>query len=64
MQTCGGLMTAENSLMPNMPKLEIVKLPPMNSSGLSFFARALVAKSLTVDEILQYVQKFLFGGDV
>lgn len=57
-------MTAENSLMPNMPKLEIVKLPPMNSSGLSFFARALVAKSLTVEEIIQDVRKFLLGGGV
>lgn len=26
--TCGGLMMAVNSEMPNMPKLEMVKVPP------------------------------------
>ena len=28
MQPWGGLMTAENSLMPNMPRLETEKVPP------------------------------------
>lgn len=26
--TCGGLMTAENDLMPNIPKLDMVNVPP------------------------------------
>jgi hypothetical protein len=33
MAPCGGLMMAENSLMPNMPRLEIEKPPPWNSSA-------------------------------
>lgn len=36
MQACGGLITAEKLLIPNMPKLEIVKVPPWNSCGCSF----------------------------
>ena len=27
-QACGGLITAENSVIPNIPRLEIVKEPP------------------------------------
>ena len=33
---CGGLMTAEKSLMPNMPRLETAVVPPWYSSGFSF----------------------------
>lgn len=33
--TCGGLMMATNSSRPYMPRLDTVKLPPTNSSGLS-----------------------------
>ena len=28
MATCGGLMMAVNSSMPNMPRLDMVKVPP------------------------------------
>ena len=36
-------MMAENSVMPNMPRLEIVNVPPENSSGFSLFAFACAA---------------------
>ena len=35
MPPCGGLMTAANSRMPYMPRLEIEKVPPWNSSSFS-----------------------------
>ena len=38
-------MTAEKLLTPNPPKLEMVTVPPMNSSGLSFFSLALLTRS-------------------
>jgi hypothetical protein len=38
-------MTAANSRMPNMPRLLMLKLPPMNSSGFSLLSRAFVASS-------------------
>ncbi len=38
--TCGGLMIAENSVMPYMPRFEIEKVPPVNSCGFSFPAFA------------------------
>lgn len=31
--TCGGLMMAENCFTPNMPRFEMVKVPPVNSDG-------------------------------
>jgi len=34
-RACGPLMMAVNCLTPNMPRLEMVKVPPRNSSGLS-----------------------------
>lgn len=37
---CGGLTMAANCLMPNMPRLLMVKVPPMNSSGWSLFSFA------------------------
>src|SRR5882762_8129738 len=37
---CGGLMMAVNSLIPNMPRLEMEKAPPSYSCGFSFFALA------------------------
>lgn len=43
--TWGGLMMAENSVMPNMPRLEMVNVPPENSSGFSFPALACTARS-------------------
>lgn len=41
--TWGGLMMAENSVMPYMPRLEMVNVPPENSSGFSLFALACAA---------------------
>jgi len=35
MHACGGLITAEKEVMPNMPKLETENEPPWNSSGCS-----------------------------
>ena len=45
--TCGGLMMATKRSVPNMPRLEMLKEPPMNSSGFSLLARALAASSRT-----------------
>src|SRR5262245_21094132 len=42
---CGGLMMAENSRTPYMPRLEIADEPPWYSAGLSFFSRARPARS-------------------
>ena len=39
-------MMAVNDLMPNMPRLEMVNVPPWNSVGLSLFSRARSARSL------------------
>ena len=44
--TWGGLITAVKLSTPIIPKLEIVKVPPMNSLGLSELALALAANSL------------------
>jgi len=30
MGTCGGFMTAANDLIPNIPKLDTVKVPPFS----------------------------------
>src|SRR5438105_11319825 len=46
MPPCGGLITAANSRMPYMPRLEIEKVPPWNSSSFSLPARARSARSL------------------
>mmetsp|Transcript_1425 Transcript_1425/g.3501 ORF Transcript_1425/g.3501 Transcript_1425/m.3501 type:complete len:239 (+) Transcript_1425:132-848(+) len=51
MHACGALMMAVNCLMPNMPRLETVKVPPMNSSGLMEPSLALPARCLTSLEI-------------
>mmetsp|Transcript_8098 Transcript_8098/g.50091 ORF Transcript_8098/g.50091 Transcript_8098/m.50091 type:complete len:300 (+) Transcript_8098:633-1532(+) len=51
MQACGGLMMALNCPMPNIPKLEMLKVPPWNSSGRSFPARAREARSFTSRDI-------------
>mmetsp|Transcript_31972 Transcript_31972/g.94043 ORF Transcript_31972/g.94043 Transcript_31972/m.94043 type:complete len:211 (+) Transcript_31972:52-684(+) len=51
MAAWGGLITAENSAMPNMPRLEMQKVPPWYSSGASFPSRARVAKSFTEADI-------------
>ena len=40
-----------NSLIPNIPRLEIVKVLPSISVGFNFFSFALFAKSLTVSDI-------------
>ena len=39
---CGGLMMAENSVMPYMPRLEMEKVPPVNSCGFSLPAFAYI----------------------
>ena len=44
-QACGGLITAENSVMPNIPRLEIVNEPPWNSCSFSLPSRARLARS-------------------
>jgi len=44
-------MIAEKLWVPNMPRLEMLKLPPWNSSGLSLLALALPASSRTSSEI-------------
>mmetsp|Transcript_1232 Transcript_1232/g.3859 ORF Transcript_1232/g.3859 Transcript_1232/m.3859 type:complete len:206 (-) Transcript_1232:877-1494(-) len=51
MQACGGLITAENSEIPNMPRLETVKVPPWYSSGISLPSWARPARSLTAEEM-------------
>jgi len=48
MHAWGGLITALNSVTPNMPKLLTLKVPPWNSCGSSFPTRARPASSLTV----------------
>ena len=40
MVACGGLMMAENSRTPYMPRLEIADAPPWYSLGFSFLVRA------------------------
>jgi hypothetical protein len=47
MHACGGLMTAEKCLIPNIPKLEMVKVPMVRSLGESLPFFALSANSLT-----------------
>ena len=42
---------ASNDSIPQAPRFETVIVPPSNSSGLSFLALALTAKSLTAREI-------------
>lgn len=51
MQDCGGFTIAEKLEIPNIPRLEMVNVPPMNSSGASAPSRARVARSLTLAEI-------------
>src|SRR6266699_443844 len=48
---CGGLMMAVNSLIPNMPRLEMEKAPPSYSCGFSFFALARSASDFVSLEI-------------
>ena len=40
-------MMAEKRSVPNMPRLEMLNEPPINSSGFSLLARALAANSRT-----------------
>ena len=40
-------MTAVNCLMPNIPKFEMVKVPPTNSCGCSLPSLAFAANSET-----------------
>ena len=51
-------MIAEKLLTPNIPKLETVKVPPDNSSGLSLLSLALPAISLTSEEIVSRPLRF------
>ena len=44
-------MIAVNSVTSNMPRFEMLKVPPENSSGLSLRSRARVARSFTSREI-------------
>jgi len=43
---CGGLMTAVKPLMPNMPRLETVKVPPESSGGVIWPARTRSVRAL------------------
>src|SRR6266851_2715198 len=45
MTPCGGLITAVKSLIPYIPRLEIEKVPPWNSSSLSLPDLARLARS-------------------
>src|SRR5216684_1635797 len=45
MVACGGLMMAENSRTPYMPRLEMADVPPWYSPGMSFLSRARAANS-------------------
>lgn len=40
-------MTAVNCFIPNMPRFEMVKVPPWNSYGCNFPLRAFSANSFT-----------------
>jgi hypothetical protein len=51
MQDCGLFIIAVKWLMPNMPKFEIVNVPPWYSCGVNFPSFARAAKSLTRLEI-------------
>eukprot|EP00982_Pelagococcus_subviridis_P013714 31272-Pelagococcus_subviridis.AAC.9 len=48
---CGGFTIAANCLIPNIPRFEIVKVPPIMSAGESFPSFAFPASALTSDEI-------------
>lgn len=48
---CGGLMMAQNCVTSNIPRLEMVKVPPWNSCGCNFPSRAFAANDLTDVEI-------------
>ena len=39
-RACGGLMMAANWSTPNIPRLEMVKVPPVISSGFSLLSLA------------------------
>ena len=51
MAASGGLITAVNSSMSSMPRFDTLNVAPVYSSGASFRARALSAKSLARAEI-------------
>src|SRR3974377_1322500 len=51
MVACGGLMMAENSRTPYMPRLDMALAPPWYSFGINFLARARSASSRTSAEI-------------
>mmetsp|Transcript_31925 Transcript_31925/g.81189 ORF Transcript_31925/g.81189 Transcript_31925/m.81189 type:complete len:406 (+) Transcript_31925:1204-2421(+) len=51
MAACGGLMMAEKEDRPYMPRLEMVKEPPLYSSGFSLPSRARAASARTSAEI-------------
>ncbi len=51
----GGLMTAPNDLMPNMPRFDTAVVPPWYSSGLSFLVRARAARSFISAEMVESV---------
>ena len=49
--TCGWLITGIVSTDPAEPLLEIVNVPPLISSGINFFVRARLARSLMCSAI-------------
>ena len=50
-QAWGGLITAENSVIPNIPRLEMVKEPPWNSCGCNLPSLARLARSCCKEKI-------------
>lgn len=53
-------MIAEKLLTPNIPKFEIVNVPPLNSSGVNLLVLARAAISLTSVAICSRPLKFMF----
>ena len=48
--TCGGFIIGEKYVPPMPPRLDSVNVPPLNSSGFSFFCLALLLMSLSSSE--------------
>lgn len=60
MHAYGGFIIAEKFVTPNIPMLDIVKVPPLSSSGVNLFSRARPAMSLTSVAIYSSPFKLMF----
>ena len=56
-QTCGGLMTAAKESTLNMPRLEMVKVPPLISSGPSLPSLAYTHKMPLITALVDILWK-------